>query len=86
MEWGYSQYTLRSYVGSPIFKLIKKKGGGHFKLGNIPIQQPYPQAQYTTTKMSLEGTLLFSAPMVTLGLPPQPQLDWQEVKPTEKNF
>lgn len=27
---------------------------------------------------------MFSVLTVTLGLPPQPQLDWQEVKPTEK--
>lgn len=29
---------------------------------------------------------MFSMLTGTLGLPPQPQLDWQEVKPTEKKI
>lgn len=54
------------------------------KTGNSPKWQLHPQARYTTTKLCLEGALLFCTLTLALGLPPQLQLGWQEVKPIKK--
>ena len=52
------------------------------KTGNT--LQGRPTHKHTTAKLRLEGALSFRAPTLALGLPPQPQLDQQKVKPIKK--
>lgn len=78
--WGggiYSRHTKKLHK----ITIIQANGNKCSKMCNTPKWQPYPQAHYTTTNLYLEGALLFCMPTLALGLPPQLQLQWQEVKP-----